>query len=148
MQWQQSRKYCTSSVQGAVLNYGLPSWVSGDKGAENVGVATYMLALPGRGPGRGSFISGRSIHNQRIERLWHDVYCGCTILFYDLFYMEEWDLVCQLIFTCFAYITCSFHRLMKHCLHLQRDGTTTLCHHRKINLRFSFGWVDSHSYKV
>lgn len=95
MQWQQSRKYCTSSVQGAVLNYGLPSWVSGDKGAENVGVATYMLALPGRGPGRGSFISGRSVHNQRIERLWHDVYCGCTILFYDLFYMEEWDLVCQ-----------------------------------------------------
>lgn len=59
-----------SNFLAATAEYGVPSRVRSDHGTENVDVSTYMHTT--RGPNRASHITGTSMRNQRIERLWRD----------------------------------------------------------------------------
>ena len=59
--------------QKAIVRYGLPSKMRVDFGTENVKIARYLLECPAKGINRGSVITGKSIHNQRIERLLGEV---------------------------------------------------------------------------
>ncbi|XP_016095549.1 uncharacterized protein [Sinocyclocheilus grahami] len=76
-----------ASFVGATFQYELPSRVRSDCVGENTQVALLMNLI--YGDERRSHITGRSVHNQRIERLWRDVFTQVIQYFYHLFYFFE-----------------------------------------------------------
>ncbi len=64
-----------------------PSRIRVDRGVENVLVCEAMVNR--HGEGRGSFVAGPSTRNQRIERLWREVFRCVCYFYYYLFYALE-----------------------------------------------------------
>ena len=72
-----------SLFEDGVIKWGLPSRVRSDYGMENYVVASYMIE--NRGAGRGSIITGSSVHNCHVERTHRDVYSGVLVFYAKLF---------------------------------------------------------------
>ena len=73
----------------AVSQFGLPARIRCDQGVENYDVAMFMLTHPLRESAINPVIVGKSVHNQRIERLWRDLFQGVSCTYYYLFYHLE-----------------------------------------------------------
>lgn len=69
--------------KGGVAIYGLPCSVRTDYGGENVDVWRFMVAAHDNDIS--SVITGSSTHNERIERLWRDVFRCVAGIYYQLF---------------------------------------------------------------
>lgn len=79
-----NRKETVSELfEEAIGTFGIPSRVGTDKGGENVLVWSKMVQL--RGENRGSYNARSTVHNQRIERLWRDVWNNVAYIFYYAF---------------------------------------------------------------
>ena len=76
-----------SAFSGAVHRYGVPLRVRSDLGGENVDVWRFMIAQ--HNGDESVVITGSSTHNERIERLWRDVFRCVAQLFYDTFHSLE-----------------------------------------------------------
>lgn len=75
-----------SSFTSAVDLHGLPDRLRTDLGGENVAIWRYMVE---QHASVSAVLTGSSTHNQRIERLWRDVYRCVGVLFHDCFHQLE-----------------------------------------------------------
>ena len=91
-----------------VQTYGIPSRVRSDKEKENELIRIFTIA--NRRLEGGCLVCGKSSHNQRIERLWRDVYNGVTGIYHELstlqrmkeFLTPSMSLIWQHFITCFC----------------------------------------------
>ena len=99
---------------------GVETYVRSDKGLENVAVADFMLAK--RGTGSTCMITGRSTHNQRIERLWRKFLMEFYVTFIICFTLWK-TTVYWIVLT-----LCSYRLFITHMDEINKDIVYGLMH--------------------
>lgn len=84
---QQQGNNCSWVLSASNSKLGPPSQVRADNGGENVAVGDYMVWF--RGENQLSFLTGPSVRNTRIERLWRNVVECIVSVFSSLFLFME-----------------------------------------------------------
>ena len=80
-----------STFTGAVIDFGVPTRVRTDLGGENTDVWRFMIEHHDTDS---SVITESSTHNERIERLWRDVFRCVGVIYYDAFReLEEQEML-------------------------------------------------------
>jgi hypothetical protein len=74
-----------SCFRDAIKAFGFPKKIRTDRGGENQSVARLMFKVVREN----SVLTGSSVHNQRVERLWRDLNVAVTRVFASLFYQME-----------------------------------------------------------
>ena len=93
--------------------------------------------------GHGSFICGSSVHNQRIERLWRDLFQSCLVSFYDLFYDMEDNLLLDVDNPTYVLFIMHFYQeLMRQFTKFFLNGIIILYLACIISPQFNYGLVD------
>lgn len=110
----------------SVSQFGLPARIRCDQGVENYDVAMFMLTHPLRASSINPVIVGKSVHNQRIERLWRDLFQGVSCTYYYLFYhLEQIGLLMRITFCLhYVYMNVINHHLeewVNECLERSQD---------------------------
>lgn len=75
-----------TAFTNAVRSHGLPERIRTDLGGENVDIWRYMVE---QHASMSAVITGSSTHNERIERLWRDVYRCVGVIYHDCFRQLE-----------------------------------------------------------
>jgi hypothetical protein len=76
---------------GSFYQYGLPDKVRGDEGIENVLICKFMGFIT---DAKRPYITGRSVHNTRIERQWRELRASVTHRYAKIFqYLERHDVL-------------------------------------------------------
>ena len=98
-------------------------------------------------------IMGRSVHNQRIERLWRDVFQGCIGLYYQLFtYLENTGLLdpcneVHLFALHFIYLP-RIQRSLDHYREAYIHHPISSCHNRTPAQLFVAGLIEANQQRV
>ena len=84
--------------------YGLPQGVRSDHGGENIEVWKYMIIA--HGGDISCVLTGSSMHNERIERLWRDVHRSVTTTYMLTYFVPLKMTVCLTHLMRWIYIVC------------------------------------------